>query len=75
MTSMASGGGPIQTTPAPVTARAKSAFSVAHVRGIAVELGVHRHGGDSHFAARPHDAHRDLASVGNQNLREHGCVS
>ncbi len=48
---------------------------VAHVGGVTVELGVHRDAGDAELAARAHDAYRDLAPVGDQDLREHGCVS
>ena len=43
---------------------------VAHVGGVAVELRVHRDGGDAELAARPHDADGDLAAVGDQDLRE-----
>ena len=48
---------------------------VAHVRGVAVELGVDGDGRDAELATRSHDADRDLAAVGDQDLREHGCVS
>ena len=46
---------------------------VAHVLGVAVELGVHGDGRDAELAARPHDADRDLASVRDQDLREQ-CI-
>jgi hypothetical protein len=43
----------------------------AHVHGVAIRLGVHRHGGDAHLLARAVDAQRDLAAVGDQDLFEH----
>ena len=42
-----------------------------HVAGIAVGFGIHRHGGNAHFLGRGDDAAGDLATVGNQNFREH----
>ena len=42
---------------------------VADVEGIAVHVGVHRHGRDAELAARPHDPHGDLAAVGDQDLQ------
>ena len=37
----------------------------------AVDVGIDGDGGDAHFAAGAHDAHRDLSSIGDQNLLEH----
>ena len=42
-----------------------------HVKAVPVGLGVHRHGLDPELAARPYDAQRDLAAVGDQDLVEH----
>ena len=47
---------------------------VAHVRGVAVELGVHGDGRDAELATRAHDADRDLAAVRDQDLRSTPCV-
>ena len=46
---------------------------VAHVLGVAVELGVHRDGRDAELATRAHHADRDLTSVRDQDLREQ-CI-
>ena len=35
-----------------------------HVQRVAVQLGVHRHGGDAHLLQGSQDAHGDLAAVG-----------
>src|SRR5262249_19625992 len=43
---------------------------VPHVRGVAVELGVHGDRRHAELAARAHDADRDLASVGDEQLAE-----
>ena len=43
---------------------------VAHVLGVAVEVGVHRDRRDAELAARAHHADRDLTSVRDQDLRE-----
>ena len=40
---------------------------------VAVELGVHRHGGDAELAGRADDPHGDLTAVGDQDLLQHGC--
>src|SRR3546814_1817887 len=45
----------------------------AHVHGIGVGGGVHRHRLDPHLAAGAVDAERDLAAVGNEDLVEHRC--
>ena len=37
----------------------------------AIDVGINRDGGDTHFTARADDAHRDLSPVGDQNLLEH----
>jgi hypothetical protein len=47
---------------------------VPHVKHVAVDRRVHRHGGDAHFAARAHDAERYLSAVGDQDLLEHECL-
>ena len=39
----------------------------ADVQGGTIALAVDRHRGDAHVAARPDDAHGDLAAVGDQN--------
>ena len=41
-----------------------------HVKGVAIELGIHRHGGDSHLSSGSDDADCDLSAVGNQDLRK-----
>ena len=38
---------------------------------LGIGLGVHRNGGDAHLLARPVDAERDLATVGDEDLFEH----
>ncbi len=43
----------------------------ADVQGVAVELGVHGHGGDAHLAAGADDPDGDLGAVGDQDLVEH----
>ena len=43
------------------------------MQGVAVELGVHRHGGDPELASGADDPHGDLATVGDQDLLQHGC--
>ena len=43
------------------------------VKRVPVELGVHRHGGDAELAAGADDADGDLATVGDQDLLQHGC--
>src|SRR4029077_6335407 len=43
---------------------------VARVRGVAIEVGVDRDGGDAKLAARAHHADRDLAAVRYQDLLE-----
>lgn len=47
----------------------------AHVQCIAVELGIHGHGGDSHFAGGPDDSHGNFATVGYQDFFEHEDLS
>src|SRR5690606_25326481 len=42
-----------------------------HPHGAAVGLGVNGDGGDAHLLARPVDAQRDLAPVGDQDLGGH----
>jgi BirA family biotin operon repressor/biotin-[acetyl-CoA-carboxylase] ligase len=46
---------------------------VPNVFGVAVELGVHGDGRDPELATRAHNAHRDLTSVRDQDLREQ-CI-
>ena len=41
-----------------------------HVHGLAIGVGVDRHGGDAELPARPHDPARDLASVRDQDLAD-----
>ncbi len=48
---------------------------VPHVGRVAIELGVDGDGRDAELATRAHHANSDLASVGDEDLREHGCVS
>src|SRR5947208_3669751 len=50
-----------------ITLRAASTFPTS-----AVELGVDRDGGDAHLVERPEDADGNLATVGDQDLLEHG---
>ena len=40
----------------------------AHVQGRAIAFGIDRHRGNAHVAARTDHTHRDLATVGDQNL-------
>jgi len=40
------------------------------VQSIAIEFGIHRHGGDTHLAGGPDDPDSDLATVGDQDLCE-----
>ena len=40
------------------------------VQPVAIGLRVHRHRPDSELARRAKDAYRDLAAIGNENLRE-----
>ncbi len=44
----------------------------AHVARVAVGVGVHRHGGDAQALAGSDDAAGDFATVGDQDLGEHG---
>ena len=46
--------------------------SIAHVQRFAVNIGVHRHGADVHLAARAHDAHGNLSTIGDEDFTEHG---
>jgi len=41
------------------------------MKGVAVRVGIHRHGGDTHLAGGFDDAAGDLAAVGNKDLLEH----
>ena len=41
---------------------------IAHVNRIAIRVGIHGRGRDAELAARPHDANRDLASIGDEDL-------
>jgi hypothetical protein len=43
---------------------------VTNVQRVSIEFGVHRDGGDAEFPAGPHDSHRDLAAVRDQDLRQ-----
>ena len=43
------------------------------VQRVAVELGVHGHSCDPELLAGAHDSDRDLAAVGDQDLREHAA--
>jgi len=45
---------------------------VLHVNRVAVELGIDRDRRDAQLATRAGDTDCDLASVGDQHLREHG---
>jgi hypothetical protein len=47
----------------------------ANVQSLAVGLGVDRNRRHTELAAGPDDAHRDLAPVGDQHLREHGAFT
>jgi hypothetical protein len=40
----------------------------AHVHGVGIGGGMHRHGADAHFVAGAVDAQRDLAAIGDQHL-------
>ncbi len=40
----------------------------SHVQRVAVEFGVHGDGGDAHLSTGAHDAHRDLAAIGDQDF-------
>ncbi len=40
----------------------------AHVQRVAIEFGVHGDGGDAHLSTGAHDAHRDLAAIGDQDF-------
>jgi hypothetical protein len=40
----------------------------------AVYVGINGDGGDPHFAARAHNAHRDLSPIGDENLLEHAGI-
>ena len=44
-----------------------------HVQGVAIELGVHGHRADAELASGAHDAHGDLAAVGDEDLLQHAC--
>ena len=44
----------------------------ADVEGVAIEFGVHRDGRDAELAGGPDDADGDLATVGDQDLCQHG---
>ena len=48
--------------------------SEAHVLGISIRLRKNRDGRDFEFAAGTHDAYRDLASIGYENLSEHEAL-
>mmetsp|Transcript_23272 Transcript_23272/g.40173 ORF Transcript_23272/g.40173 Transcript_23272/m.40173 type:complete len:588 (-) Transcript_23272:1110-2873(-) len=43
----------------------------AHMHGVGVRSGMHRHRGDAHFARGPDDPQRNLAPVGDQDFFEH----
>ncbi len=43
----------------------------ADVQGVAIELGVHRHGGDTQLPTGTDDPHGDFGAVGDQDLVEH----
>ncbi len=45
-------------------------IGVAHMEGVAVRLRIDGHGGDTHLAAGPYDAERDLAAVRYEELLE-----
>ena len=45
----------------------------ADVQRVPVELGVHGDGLDTEFASGTDDSHGDLATVGDQDLLQHGC--
>jgi hypothetical protein len=40
----------------------------AHVQRVAIEFGVDGDGGDAHLSTGAHDAHRDLAAIGDQDF-------
>ena len=41
-----------------------------HMKGVAIEFGIHRHGGDSHLSSGSDHADCDLSAVGDQDLRK-----
>ncbi len=45
----------------------------AHVECLAVEFGIHRHRGDAHLSGGADDSNGDFATIGDQDLLEHGC--
>src|SRR5208337_5253578 len=49
----------------------KSLVGIADVQRFAVHVGIDRHRADSHFAAGAHHAHRNLATVGYQDLAKY----
>ena len=54
-------------------ADANGRISHAHMNGVGVGVGINRHRRDAHLAACPHDAHRDLSAVGDQDPLEHAA--
>ena len=41
------------------------------MKGVPIQIGIHRNRGDSQLLAGPDDPDRDLATVGNQDFRQH----
>ena len=46
-------------------------ISHAYVQRRAVGIGIHGNAGDVHFAQCAHNAYRDFAAIGNENLSKH----
>ena len=46
----------------------------AHMHGLGVGGGMHRHGGDAHLLAGADDAKRDFAAIGDEDFFEHQCA-
>ncbi|CAB4562116.1 unannotated protein [freshwater metagenome] len=43
----------------------------AHMEGVTVEIGVHRHGSDAHFLTGADDTDCNFAAVGDEDLFKH----